>query len=81
MFSFLPLDFFTDKHCPLQTPYSKDPVVAEVEAHLEDPGQVQDQLGHLREDCNGTCHQEERLSSSVAFPCHCSRDISSLSSF
>lgn len=63
--------FLTDDNWHFQTSYSKGRVVDEVEAHLEDPGQVQDQSGHLGEGCNGTCHQEERSSFcfSVVFLC------------
>lgn len=50
---------------PPQASYSKDSVVAEAEAHPENPGQVQHRLGHLWDGCDGARHQEERLNSSV----------------
>lgn len=46
----------------LQAPHPQDTVVAEDQAHYEDPGQVRHQARHIRTCGHGACDQEEEPS-------------------
>lgn len=51
--------------CLLQSPHPQDTVVAEDQAHHEDPGQVQHQTRHIRARRHGARDQEEESSREI----------------